>query len=83
MFGNRLLAGLADPRHCPHAGAECPLRVTTRPGIRRLRSPQSVRMRGVRLRFEPRWMAAIAGRTSDVVRTGILSGCGPDRTGHE
>lgn len=44
VFGNCFFAGLADPGGCLGAGAECPLRVTTGAGVRRLRSSQGMRM---------------------------------------
>jgi hypothetical protein len=41
-------------------------------GIRCLRAPQSMRVRGLRLRFELRRVALAAGRPSDVARSGVL-----------
>src|SRR5438874_2372283 len=76
MFGDRLLAGLADPGNRLCAGAECPLRTAAGSGIGWLCAPQGMRVLAVRLRFKLRCVATAASGASDVAWTGILPGDG-------
>ena len=74
VFGHGFLGGLAHPGSGLQARAECPLRMASGAGIGWLGSPESVRMPGLRLRFELRGVAVAAGRASNVAGTGILPG---------
>ncbi len=66
MFDNAILAGLADPGGCLSAGAESPLRMPAGTGIGWLRSPQRMRVFGLRLRLELQSVTVAASGASDV-----------------
>lgn len=82
MFGDAVRTGLADPSGSLNAGAERSLGAAAAAGIRYPRTPQSVRVRRLRLRFELRRVAADASRASRVAGIGILRGTGQGRLGY-
>ncbi len=76
VFGDSLLAGLADPCNSFSPRAEGPLGVASGARIRCLGPPQSMCMRGLRLRFELRGMALPADRAAGISRTRIRPATG-------
>src|SRR5579875_1081787 len=72
MFGNAVLANLADPRDCLSTSAESPLRMAARTRIRLFRSPQRVRVSSLPLRLKLRSVTLAAHETSDITCKVIL-----------
>jgi hypothetical protein len=76
MFGDGLLAGLADPCNSFSPRAEGPLGVASGSRIRCLGPPQSMCMRGLRLRFKLRGVALPADLAAGISRSRVLAGNG-------
>src|ERR1051325_1246064 len=78
MFGDCILAGLADPGNRLRSGAECPLRQAagapkrSENWIGGLWRPERARVLALGLRLEFRGVALPAGRLADVGGCGIL-----------
>jgi len=72
MFGNGIFTGLGYPGNRVRTRPESPLRPIAWPRIRWLRTPESTRVRRLRLRFELLYVTTTASTSSDVARTGKL-----------
>src|SRR5580658_8441774 len=81
MFGDGLLAGLADPCNSFSPRAEGPLGVASGARVRCLGPPQSMCMRGLRLRFKLCGVAVPADRAAGISRCRVLAGNGHGATG--